>query len=58
MPLFLGRSFRATIFFVSVFSIHRCLFLGRFYQYLHIFFAVYYAYFIKKSNSVLSTKFS
>ena len=32
-------------------------FWGRFYQYLHIF-AVYYVYFIKKSNSVLGTKFS
>ena len=43
--------------FVSVFLDLPVPFLGRFYQYLHIF-AVYYVYFTKTSNSVLGTKFS
>ena len=43
--------------FVSVFSIHRCLF-GSIFTNICIFFAVYYVRFIKTSNSVLGTKSS
>ena len=50
---YLRQFFRATVFF----SIHRCLF-GVDFTNICIFFAVYYVYFIKKSNSVLGTKFS
>ena len=57
VPLFLGQFLRATIFLCRFFSIRRCLFMDRFYQYLHIF-AVYYVHFIKKSNCFLGTKFS
>ena len=50
--------FQSYCIFVSFFFFHSTdAFLGRFYQYLHIF-AVYYLYFIKKSNSVLGTKLS
>ena len=54
---FLRQFFRATVFLSRFFVQFTDAFLGRFYQYLHIF-AVYYVYFIKKSNSVLGTKFS
>ena len=54
-PLFLRQFFRATVFLCKFFN-SLMPFLGLFYQYLHIF-AVYYVYFIKKSNSVLGTKF-
>ena len=58
VPLFFLRQFfRATVFLCWFFSIHRCLFWVDFTN-IGIFFAVYYVYFIKKSNSVLGTKFS
>ena len=56
VPLFWGQFFRATIFCVGLFLQFTDAFVGRFYQYLHIF-AVYYVYFIKNLNSVLGTKF-
>ena len=57
VSLFLGQFFRATIFLCRFFSIHRCLFWVDFIP-IFAFFAVYYVYFIKKSNSILGTKFS
>ena len=56
VPLFCV-SFSELLYFCVVFFNSPMPFLGRFYQYLHIF-AVYYVHFIKKSNSVLGTKFS
>ena len=52
-----GSVFQSYYILVSDFFNSPMPFLGRFYQYLRIF-AVYYVYFIKKSNSVLGTKFS
>ena len=58
VPFFLRQFFRATVFLCRFFINSPIVpFLGRFYKYLHIF-AVYHMYFIKKSNSVLGTKFS
>ena len=57
VPRFLRQVFRATAFLCRFFSIHRCLFWVNFTN-ICISFAVYYVYFIKKSNSVLDTKFS
>ena len=54
---FFSQFFRATVFLCRFFSIYRCLFWVDFTN-ICIFFAVYYVYFIKKSNSVLGTKFS
>ena len=54
---FLRQFFRATVFCAGFFQFTDA-FLGRFYQYLHIFLAVYYVHFIKTSDSVLGTKFS
>ena len=49
VPLFFGSAFQSYYIFVSIFFDSPMHFLGRFYQYLHFCFAVYYAYFIKKS---------
>ena len=57
VPLFLRQFFRATGFLCRFVSIHQCLFWIDFTN-MCIFFAVYYVDFIKKSNSVLGTKFS
>ena len=56
LPLFC-ISFSELLYFCVGFFQFTDAFLGRFYQYLHIF-AVYYVYFIEKSNNVLGTKFS
>ena len=52
-----GSVFQSYYIFVSIFLIHRCLFWVDFTN-ICIFFAEYYVCFIKKSNSVLGTKFS
>ena len=57
MLLFLGQFFRANYIFVSVFFNSPMPFWVDFTT-ICIFFAVYYVYFINKSNSVLGTKFS
>ena len=57
VPLVFASVFQSYCIFVSVFFNSPMPFLGRFYQYLHNF-AVYYVHFIRKSNSVLGTKFS
>ena len=54
---FFSQFFRATELLCRFFSIHRCLSWVDFTN-ICIFFAVYYVHFIKKSNSVLGTKFS
>ena len=57
VPLYLCQCFRDTVFLCRFFSIHRCLFWIDFTN-ICIFLAVYYVYFIKKSNSVSGTKCS
>ena len=56
VPLFLGQFFRATIFLRRVFQFTDA-FLWVDFTNIYIYFAVYFVYFIKKSNSVLGTKF-
>ena len=59
VPLFWGQFFRATIFLCRIFFQFTFAFFGvDFIPIFAYFFAVYYVYFIKKSNSVLGTKFS
>ena len=50
-------SFSELLYFCVGFFNSPMPFLGQFYQYLQIF-VVYYVHFIKKSNSILGTKFS
>ena len=54
---FLGQFFRATVLFVGFFQFTIAFFWVDSAD-ICIFFAVYYVYFLKKSNSVLGTKFS
>ena len=55
VPLFLRQFFRATVFLCLFFSLHRCLFWVDFTN-ICIFFAVYYVYFIKKSDNCFRHK--
>ena len=57
MQLLLSQFFRATIFLCRSFFNSTMLFWVDFTN-ICIIFAVYCVYFIKKSNSVLGTKFS
>ena len=58
VPLLLGQFFRAAIFLCRFFFQFTNAFFGSILPIFAYFFAVYYVYFIKKSNSVLGTKFS
>ena len=57
VPLFLRQFFRATVFLCRFFQFTDAVFWVDFTN-ICIFLAVYYVYFIKKSSSVLGTKFS